>query len=69
MSKRQKPKDRQLDVPAEANRDKHVNFLASQRSETDPSGERSKESLDKGSKEDKGTRPGKIERDDINSER
>jgi len=69
MSKRQKPKDRQLDVPAEANRDKHVNFLASERSETDPSGERSKESLDKDSKEDKGTRPGKIEHDGINNGR
>jgi len=31
-----KPKDRHLDVPAETNRDKQVNFVAQERSETDP---------------------------------
>jgi hypothetical protein len=35
------PKDRHLDVPAEANRDKHVNFVADERSETDPAEDRS----------------------------
>ena len=31
--------DRHLDVPAEANRDKHVNFVAQERGETDPASE------------------------------
>ena len=31
-----KQKDRHLDVPAEANRDKHINFIAEERSEIDP---------------------------------
>jgi len=31
-----KPKDRHLDVPAEANRDKHVNFIADENREADP---------------------------------
>jgi len=44
MSK--KPKDRHLDVPAEANRDKHINFVAAERSESDPSRDRSKGQLD-----------------------
>jgi hypothetical protein len=42
MSKKQKPTDRHLDVPAEANRDKHINFVARERSETDPSEDRSR---------------------------
>ena len=29
-----KQKDRHLDVPAEVNRDKHINFVAEERSET-----------------------------------
>jgi len=33
---KKKPKDRQLDVPAEANRDKHINFVALERNEEDP---------------------------------
>ena len=45
MSK--KPKDRHLDVPGEANRDKHINFVANERSEIDPSEDRSMGSLDK----------------------
>jgi len=32
----EKPKDRHLDVPAEANRDKHVNFVAQEKGEKDP---------------------------------
>lgn len=32
-----KPKDRHLDTFAKANRDKHVNFTARERGETDPS--------------------------------
>ena len=34
MSK--KPKDRHLDVPGDANRDKHINFVANERSEIGP---------------------------------
>lgn len=34
-----KPKDRHLDVPSEANRDKHINFVALERGETDPADE------------------------------
>jgi hypothetical protein len=37
MSRKQK--DRHLDVPAEANRDKHINFVAEERSEIDPAEE------------------------------
>ena len=33
---RKKPKDRHLDVPAEANRDKHANFIAAENREKDP---------------------------------
>ena len=31
-----KPKDRHLDTPAEANRDKHINFAALENNEEDP---------------------------------
>jgi hypothetical protein len=34
-----KQKDRHLDVPAEANRDRHINFLAGERNEMDPAEE------------------------------
>ena len=37
--KKQEPKDRHLDVPAEANRDKHINFVAEERGEKDPADE------------------------------
>ena len=33
---KRKQKDRHLDVPSEANRDKHINFVALERNETDP---------------------------------
>ncbi len=33
---RNKPVDRHLDIPAEANRDKHVNFTAQETGENDP---------------------------------
>lgn len=33
---KKKPKDRHLDIPSEANRDKHINFLAIERNEEDP---------------------------------
>ena len=36
---KKKPADRQLDVPAEANRDKHINFLALENGDTDPADE------------------------------
>jgi hypothetical protein len=31
-----KPKDRHLDIPAEANRDKHINYTAIENNEPDP---------------------------------
>jgi len=34
---KRKPKDRHLDTPAEANRDKHINFTALENDEPDPS--------------------------------
>jgi hypothetical protein len=37
-----KPKDRHLDLPAEANRDKHVNFVAQEHGEKDPALEENK---------------------------
>jgi hypothetical protein len=33
---KRKPRDRHLDAPAEANRDKHINFVALERGEKDP---------------------------------
>jgi len=34
-----KQKDRHLDVPAEANRDKHINFVAEEQNQMDPADE------------------------------
>jgi hypothetical protein len=34
--KLRKPKDRHLDIPAEANRDKHINFTALENDQPDP---------------------------------
>jgi len=36
---KKKPADRHLDVPAEANRDKHINFSALENNEPDPADE------------------------------
>ena len=36
---KKKPADRHIDVPAEANRDKHINFLALENRATDPADE------------------------------
>lgn len=36
---KKKPVDRHIDVPAEANRDKHINFIALENRETDPADE------------------------------
>ena len=36
---KKKPTDRHIDVPAEANRDKHINFLALENRDTDPADE------------------------------
>ena len=36
---KKKPADRHIDVPAEANRDKHINFLALENRDTDPANE------------------------------
>jgi hypothetical protein len=33
---KKKPKDRHLDTPSEANRDKHINFVAQENNEKDP---------------------------------
>jgi len=41
MNGNRKQQDRHLDVPAEANRDKHVNFIAQESNETDPAREAS----------------------------
>jgi hypothetical protein len=68
MSKKQKPTDRHLDVPAEANRDKHINFVARERSETDPSEDRSRGRLNEDSNKDAGKKK-KIKRTGINNER
>ena len=40
-----KENDRHLDVPAEANRDKHINFTAEERGEMDPADEKVKGAL------------------------
>jgi hypothetical protein len=40
-----KGKDRHLGVPAEANRDKHANFVADERGEIDPAQEKVKGGL------------------------
>ena len=34
---KRKPKDRHLDTPSEANRDMHINFIALENDEADPS--------------------------------
>lgn len=44
-----KKTDRQLDVPGESNRDKHINFLAQERGEIDPATEPSGVPLSKSS--------------------
>ena len=36
---KKKPADRHIDVPGEANRDKHINFTALENGETDPADE------------------------------
>ena len=36
---KKKPADRHIDVPAEANRDKHINFIALENRDTDPADE------------------------------
>ena len=39
ISSGEKPADRHIDVPAEANRDKHINFTALENNEPDPADE------------------------------
>ena len=36
---KKKPADRHIDVPAEVNRDKHINFVALENNDTDPADE------------------------------
>ena len=48
MKKENKPRaitDRHLDIPSEANRDKHINFVAQERGETDPAAEPKEDKL------------------------
>ncbi len=40
MKRRSKERDRHLDTPAEANRDKHINFLALETGDPDPADRR-----------------------------
>ena len=47
MNQKQEPKDRHLDVPAEANRDKHINFVAEELGEKDPADEEKSKNLEK----------------------
>ena len=69
MNKKQKPRDRHLDVPAEANRDKHVNFLAEERSENDPSTDHSKGYLNEDPDKNVERKKIKFKEKDSNSER
>jgi hypothetical protein len=49
---KKKSVDRHLDVPAEANRDKHINFAALENRETDPADEPAKGKLAPGKQTD-----------------
>ena len=40
MKKKSKERDRHLDTPAEANRDKHINFVALESGDPDPANQR-----------------------------
>lgn len=42
---KKKPNDRHLDVPAEANRDKHINFVALESDDKDPADISSKKKI------------------------
>jgi hypothetical protein len=44
---KKKKTDRHLDVPAEANRDKHINYVAIENQETDPALDNPEGKLDK----------------------
>ncbi len=46
MNDKQQEQDRHLQTPGEANRDKHINFLAEERGEKDPADEGRKENVD-----------------------
>jgi len=50
---KKKPADRHIDVPAEANRDKHINFTALENKEPDPADERATGKLAPGKVENK----------------
>jgi hypothetical protein len=56
---KKKPADRHVDIPAEANRDKHINFVALENNEPDPAdapatGRLAKENLESGNKKNLG---------------
>ena len=48
------PKDRHLDIPAEANRDKHINFVALENNDIDPADEKATGKLADKNKMEKG---------------
>jgi hypothetical protein len=50
---KKKPADRHIDVPAEANRDKHINFIALENKQTDPADEPATGKLAPGKMENK----------------
>jgi len=58
---KKKPADRHIDVPAEANRDKHINFTALENRETDPADEPATGKLAPDKEEDKSRKRSKKE--------
>ena len=52
--KREKPADRHLDSPSEANRDKHINFAAIEGGDEDPADETTEEENNRSSLTDDG---------------
>jgi hypothetical protein len=59
---KKKKTDRHLDVPGEANRDKHINYVARETNETDPAQDNRQGKL---AKEDENKKDIKRERDEI----
>ena len=54
-----KPADRHIDVPAKANRDKHINFLALENNDPDPADEPATGKLAPGKQKDESSRSSK----------
>jgi hypothetical protein len=53
MKRKSKERDRHLDTPAEANRDKHINFVALEAGDADPSNQTRGKLLRNNSKDNK----------------